>query len=117
MPISVANNTGIDALLTMLADLLDQIPTEDLYNLTEEEVKYTFTPTVPFTIHKENDIWVVKGEQVEKLFKMTRFEEDEAVLRFSRKLKGMGLDDELERLGAKPGDEVQILDYIFEFKN
>ncbi len=117
MPISVANNTGIDALLTMLADLLDKIPPEDLYNLTAEEVKYTFADNVPFTIHKEDNVWVVEGEQIEKLFKMTRFEEDEAVLRFSRKLKGMGLDDELERLGAKPGDEVQILDYIFEFKS
>ena len=47
---------------------------------------------------------------------MTRFEEKEAVLRFGRKLKGMGIDAELERLGAKRGDEVQIMDYIFEFK-
>ena len=58
----------------------------------------------------------LKGEEIEKLFKMTRFTEDEAVIRFGRKLKGMGIDDELERLGAKPGDEVQILDYIFEWK-
>ena len=25
--------------------------------------------------------------------------------------------DELEKLGAKPGDEVQILDYMFTFKD
>ena len=48
---------------------------------------------------------------------MTRFEEDEAVLRFARKFKGMGIEEELERLGAKPGDEIQILDYVFEFKD
>ena len=47
---------------------------------------------------------------------MTRFSEDEAVIRFARKLKGMGVEEELEKLGAKPGDEVQICDYIFEFK-
>lgn len=47
---------------------------------------------------------------------MTKFNEDEGVLRFARKLKGMGVEDELERLGAKPGDEVQILDYMFTFK-
>ena len=28
----------------------------------------------------------------------------------------MGIDDELEALGAKQGDDVQILDYIFTFK-
>ena len=56
-------------------------------------------------------------DEIEKLFKMTRIENEEAALRFARKLRGMGVDDELERLGAKPGDEVQILDFIFEFKN
>ena len=48
---------------------------------------------------------------------MTRFSEDEGVQRFARKLKGMGVEDALESLGAKKGDEVQILDYIFEFKD
>ena len=47
---------------------------------------------------------------------MTRFNEDESVLRFARKLKGMGVDDALEKAGAKRGDEVKILDYIFNFK-
>ena len=47
---------------------------------------------------------------------MTRFNEDEAVLRFARKLKGMGVEEELERLGAQRGDTVQICDYMFEFK-
>ena len=48
---------------------------------------------------------------------MTRFTEQEGVERFARKLKGMGVEDELIRLGAQKGDEVQILDYIFEFKD
>ena len=47
---------------------------------------------------------------------MTRFTEDESVERFARKLKGMGIEDELESMGAKRGDEIKIKDYIFEFK-
>ena len=47
---------------------------------------------------------------------MTKFQEDEGVQRFGRRLKAMGIDDELEALGAKQGDDVQILDYIFTFK-
>ena len=79
-------------------------------------VTYKFQNERPFTITKVNDIWVLEGQELEKLFKMTRFDEDEAVMRFARRLKGMGVEEELERLGAKPGDEVQICDYIFEFK-
>ena len=47
---------------------------------------------------------------------MTKFQEDESALRFARKLRGMGVEEELERLGAQRGDDVQILDYMFTFK-
>ena len=67
-------------------------------------------------IVKNGDVWVLSGEKIEKLFKMTRFESDEGTLRFARKLKRMGVDEELEKLGAKPGDEVEILGYLFTFK-
>ena len=118
VPVSSVTNTGFDELMKMLADTLDTIGDEALY--TDEEmmghVTYKFKNERPFTITKQEDVWVLEGAELEKLFKMTRFDEDEAVRRFARKLKGMGVDEELERLGAKPGDEVQICDYIFEFK-
>ena len=47
---------------------------------------------------------------------MTKFTEDEGVIRFGRKLRGMGVEEALEEAGAKRGDDVQILDYIFTFK-
>ena len=117
-PISAMNHEGLEPLLTHLRDVLDKIGEEKLYQDEEYEstIVYKFQNEKPYTITKEDGIWVLKGEEIEKLFKMTRFTEDEAVTRFARKLKGMGIDDELERLGAKPGDEVQILDYIFEWK-
>ena len=118
VPVSSVTNTGFEELMKMLADMLDTIDDEELY--TDEEmmghVTYKFQNERPFTITKQEDVWVLEGAELEKLFKMTRFDEDEAVRRFARKLKGMGVDEELERLGAKPGDEVQICDYIFEFK-
>ena len=116
--VSSVTNTGFEELMKMLADMLDTIDDEELY--TDDEmmghVTYKFQNERPFTITKQEDVWVLEGAELEKLFKMTRFDEDEAVRRFARKLKGMGVDEELERLGAKPGDEVQICDYIFEFK-
>ncbi len=116
--ISAVTHDGLEPLLIHLRDVLDEIKEEDIYDEDEYEstIVYRFQNEKPYTITKEEGIWVLKGEEIEKLFKMTRFTEDEAVVRFARKLKGMGIDDELERLGAKPGDEVQILDYIFEWK-
>lgn len=117
--VSAINNEGLDELMNGLSVSLEKIESTDLY--TEEDyestIVYKFKNEKPYTITKENGIWVLRGKEIEKLFAMTRFTEQEGVMRFARKLKGMGVEDELERLGAKRGDEVQILDYIFEFKD
>ena len=114
--ISCMDNTGIDDLINILNEKLKSIPEVKLYNNTDYKL-YKFEEKTPYTITRDGDIWIVKGKEIETLLKMTRFEEDEGALRFARKFKGMGIEDELERLGAKPGDEVQILDYMFTFKD
>lgn len=114
--ISCMNNTGIDDLINILNEKLKEIPEVKLYNEADYKL-YKFVDKAPYTITRDGNIWIVKGKEIETLLKMTRFEEDEGALRFARKFKGMGIEDELERMGAKPGDEVQILDYMFTFKD
>ena len=46
---------------------------------------------------------------------MTNFNTEEALLRFSHKLRKLGVDDELEKMGIKEGDIVRILDFEFEY--
>jgi len=46
---------------------------------------------------------------------MSRFDSNEAVLRFSGKLRKLGIDDALKEMGAKEGDTIRILDFEFEF--
>ena len=116
--ISAITHEGIDELLLELAKMVKEIETSNIYDNDEIEshVIYKFKNEKPYTITNEDGIWVIKGKEIEKLFKMTKFNEDENVRRFARKLKGMGIEDELEKLGAQRGDEVQILDFMFIFK-
>ena len=116
--ISAALNEGFEPLLKKLADLLDEIPDSNIYDddELEDQVLYKFKQELPFSITKEGDTWVLSGDKIEKLFKMTRFESEEATIRFAKKLRNMGVEEELEKLGAKRGDEVQIMDYVFIFK-
>ena len=104
--------------MTHIADILDKIPTKPLYEEENYEsfVLYKFKKEEPFTITKEDNVWVVKGKEVEKLLMMTRFGTDEAEARFANKLRKMGIDDKLVELGVQEGDLVRILDYEFEFK-
>ena len=55
-------------------------------------------------------------QEVEKLFRMTKFTTEEGILRFTKRLRKMGIDDKLEELGAQEGDIVKILDFAFEYR-
>ncbi|MBE6144421.1 MAG: GTPase ObgE [Firmicutes bacterium] len=117
-PISALTNEGVDEVLMVIADMLDKIEKEPLYEdeKIESHILYKFEREQPFTIHRDNDTWVILGKEVEKLLRMTRFTTDEAANRFANKLRKMGIDAKLRELGAKDGDTVRILDYEFEYR-
>ena len=114
--ISAFNNEGLNEVMEYLADLLDTVKENELYedDLYESHILYKFQEEKPYTILKEGDEFVIRGEKIEKLFKMTKFT-DEGARRFSRKLLKMGIDDDLAAMGAKDGDKVRILDFYFEY--
>ena len=116
IPVSSYDLSGIDEMMERLMEILDETPKEDLYPKEQFKV-YKYEDNKPYNIKRDGNIWIVSGKKIETLLLMTKFNEDEGVLRFARKFKGMGIEDELEKLGAKPGDEVQILDYMFTFKD
>lgn len=116
VPISAYTMDGILDLISVLSDSLKEIPDVNLYETDTFKV-YKYEDIKPYKITKDGNIWIVSGKEIETLLLMTKFTEDEGVLRFARKFKGMGIEDELEKLGAKKGDEVQILDYLFTFKD
>ncbi|MBQ9181040.1 MAG: GTPase ObgE [Bacilli bacterium] len=117
--VSGITKQGIDEVIDALADILDTVEKTPLYEEEkfESHVLYKFKEEQPFKIYKEDDTFVVVGEKVEKLLKMTKFSSDEAVTRFSNKLRRLGIDDKLKEMGAKDGDYVRILDFEFEYKD
>lgn len=118
--VSAVTNKGLEKVVNRLADILDTIPNNPLYDESqiESHVLYKFKKEEPFTITRDDDgTWVISGKEVERIFKMTKFSSDEAVMRFAKKLRRMGIDEKLEEMGAQDGDMVRILDFYFEFKN
>ena len=115
--ISAINNQNLDTIINVLGDLVKNTPEEILYEeeIQESHVLYKFKKEKPFTIIKENNTFIIKGEKVEKIFKMINFNTEEAISRFAKKLRNMGVDEELEKLGVSEGDIIKILDYEFEY--
>ena len=117
--VSAILNEGLDKVINRLADILDEIPETPLYEEEKYEsfILYKFKKEEPYTITRDYDgVWVIKGEEVEKLLKMTRFNTEEAIARFANKLRKMGIDDKLAELGVQEGEKVRILDYEFEYR-
>ena len=117
--VSAMNTEGTEEMIIKLADMLDKVELEPVYEETsyESHIIYKFKNEKPYTISRDDSgVWIIKGAEIEKLLKMTKFYEDEGAQRFARKLRGMGVEEELERLGAERGDDVQILDFVFTFK-
>lgn len=122
-PISAITRQGLRDLLFAIADLLDHTPEFPLHEIQQEEevgvhrVVYKHEKKEDeFNITRDPDGgYVVSGEKLEKLFKMTNFNHDESVRRFARQMRSMGIDEALRERGASNGDVVRILDYEFEF--
>ncbi len=120
-PISAVTRKGLRELLFAVADKIEQTPEFPLEHVDEEEganrvlYKHESAPQ-DFLITRDPDgAFVLSGEKIEKLFKMTNFSTDESVRRFARQLRGMGVDGALREKGAKDGDIVRLLEFEFEF--
>ncbi|GIM44591.1 GTPase Obg [Collibacillus ludicampi] len=120
-PISGVTRQGVQELMYAVADLLDTIPLvqEDALTEVEEQqerkVYRLEDEDDSFTITRDNDVFVIHSAKIEKLVKMTNFEQYDAVKRFQRIMKAMGVDDELRKRGAEDGDTIRIGDYEFDF--
>ena len=69
-----------------------------------------------FYVAREDDgTFVVSGERVERLARMTDFESDEALARFERVLAKMGVEKKLLEMGIVEGDSVRVYDFEFTY--
>lgn len=117
-PVSALTKEGLRDILYTVADLLETIPKyAPQLEETEEKVVYRYQKEEKgFTINRDDDgAFVVSGPKIEKLFKMTDFNRDEAIRRFARQMRSMGVDEELRKKGAVDGDTIRILQFEFEF--
>ena len=119
-PVSGISKKGLGPVLDASADLLAKTPEFLLYDSNEmyqEEAYYGFDQEeAAFEISRDDDAtWILSGAKLEKLFTMTNFDRDEAVMKFARQLRGMGVDEALRERGARDGDLVRIGNFEFEF--
>ncbi|HIZ71619.1 MAG TPA: GTPase ObgE [Candidatus Atopostipes pullistercoris] len=119
--VSTIKNQGIDEVLYRTIELVEEYEAQESEEQTpiekDSHVVYKHEEKEePFTITRDSDgVWILSGEEIERLFIMTNLDHEESMMRFSRQLRTMGVDEKLRERGAKDGDLVSLLDFTFEF--
>ena len=121
LPISSLLDEGIDELVFKCADLVEKTPifplvgSEDeevldtkVYQLEEEEKEF-------YIRRKDAHTFEIYGDKIVKYYKMCNTSTDDGMMRLITHLRRIGVDDELERMGAKDGDNVILDDFSFEY--
>jgi GTP-binding protein len=118
-PVSAISRMGLQPMLYRLADLLDSIPDapliEEIVEVEERKVYRLENEDETFNIRRENDTFIVESPKIETMLKRSQMNSHDAIMRFARTMRRMGVDDALRKRGAKDGHYIRIGDYEFEF--
>jgi len=120
LEMSSLTRQGVQEVLYKAADLLDQIPeepaVEEVAEQTERKIyKLDKKEDNSFTIRRENEMFIVESETIERMMKRMQLNTHEAILKLARTLRHMGVDEQLRKRGAEDGTIVRIGDFEFEF--
>jgi len=114
--ISAHMRKDVDQLLYKTLEVLKEAPKVE--EKTPLYVRnYTLEAEEPdFIITKQPDgSFDLTGNKLKLIFDRTDFTKEEAVKRFARQLRSLGIDEALRKEGAKNHDTVRIFTYEFEF--
>ena len=115
-PISGVTGSGMKELLYYVSEqlqTLDQAPIvfEQEY-FPEDELIYV---DLPYTVEKEDDMYVVEGPKIEKMLGYTNLDSEKGFAFFQKFLKDTGILDELEAAGIQEGDTVRMYGLQFDY--
>lgn len=114
-PISAVSGKGVKELLYYVKEQLgqlDQTPVVFEKEFFPDELTFK---DEPFTVTKEDDMFVVEGPRIEKMLGYTNLDSEKGFEFFQRFLKNNGILDQLEELGIEEGDTVRMYGLQFDY--
>lgn len=114
--ISAATGSGLSEVFTHVAQVLKDLPKEDLFEKAEERLVYTLKEEEDaYSIRIEDGVYVVDGPAIEKLLRKINMEDNESLHYFQKNIKALGVEDKLKKMGIKEGDTIKFIIWEFEY--
>ncbi|WP_033125261.1 GTPase ObgE [Eubacterium sp. ER2] len=115
-PISGVTGEGIQELLYEASRRLDELDDEPVIfqqeYFPEDELIYE---DLPYTVEKEDDVYVVEGPKIEKMLGYTNLDSEKGFQFFQKFLQDTGILEELEAKGIQEGDTVRMYGLQFDY--
>lgn len=119
-PVSAVTGEGLDELITRVNELVDETPAPQIKPEEEEVVIKGPQPEdedEKFKINKEDGVFKVRGEEVEKKVAMADLSTEEGLRHLIKTLQNAGLEDALREAGINEGEKVDVAGLEFEYYN
>lgn len=114
--ISAVTGDGLNELFNRVAELLKEIPKQELEEV-DKTVYYNYEDeNEGWRITRENNTFIIDGKEIENVMRRINFSDYESLAYFHSTLKKMGIEAELKRRGIKEGDIVKIFDLEFQYE-
>ncbi len=114
---SAATLSGVDEILNMVSQMLKETEEVDLFDEEDiyDETKIISQNIDEIKVYKENDVFVVEGNRLEKLLYSVDFDDMESIRYFQNVMEKTGVFEKLRSIGVKDGDTVKLYDLEFEY--
>ena len=106
---------GVKPLINYTAERIAKLPPIKVYEPEAPEIQEIVTDNRAFTIHRENDKFVIDADWLMDILNNVDPDDYESLQYFQRVLQSSGIIDELERQGVQEGDTVSVFDIEFDY--
>ena len=114
--ISAVTGEGVDTLIKHVSELLKTLPKEDLLEYEDKKI-YKLEEKDDYTIRKEDEMFIIEGEPVERIMRRVNIADNESLYYFQKNLNDLGVNQRLKEMGVQEGDIVKIADYELEWED
>lgn len=107
---------GIKDMVNKTFEALQKLPPIKIYEAeyVEPDISEEIT-SHEFSIHREDDLFIVEGEWLRRVMNSVNFSDRESLMYFQRVLRNSGVISALEDAGVSDGDTVSIYDFEFDY--